>query len=210
MAEITNIIATRKGRRREREVYLDGEHVLTISEETYLKVGLSTGQMLDEAQVREIETIDGLARAREAALRLLNYRMRTRHELKQRLAQKGWSTDVITRVLDSLEQANLIDDAQFARLWIDERLRLKPSGTSLLRRELRRKGIDGEIIEKALQDRTDDSDEATRAYELLQRRWTRYAKLERDVANRRMIGFLSRRGFNSHDIFTAIKRIFNE
>lgn len=209
MPEITHISVERKGRRRERAIFLDGERAFAVAEESFLRLGLSVGQMLDEALIHEIETTDGVARARESALQLLNYRMRTRHEMEQRLTQKGWSSRVITPVLESLERAGLIDDALFARLWVDDRMRLRPSGIALLRRELRRKGVADDIIDTVLQDHDHESDEMTRAHDLLQRRRSRYEGLEPQVAKRRMVGFLARRGFSSHTIFTAVHQVLD-
>ena len=94
---ITDIRTERVKRRRVRTIYLDSECGLTITEETYLRFGLSVGQALDAAQLHDIGLTDGIARAREQALRLLNYRMRTRKELEQRLRQKEWSDEILRK-----------------------------------------------------------------------------------------------------------------
>lgn len=209
MSEITQIAVEKKGRRRERAIYLDGERALTVTESTYLQLGLSVGQTIEDAQIREIETTDGVSRGREDALQLLNHRPRTRHELEQRLTRKGWTEGVIVRVLDHLERAGLIDDARFARLWVDERMRTRPSGMALLRRELRRKGVHEDIIEPILKAYDQESDEVARACDLLQRRQSRYTGLDAPVARRRMLGFLARRGFGAHVIYTAVRHILD-
>ena len=209
MPEITAINSERRGRKKQRVVCLDGEPGLTITEETYLRFGLSVGQVLDEAEQREIEMMDGVTRAREAALRLLNARMRSRKELTQRLAQKEYSDEVIDRVLDVLAQAGFVDDERFARAWVNDRLRLRPAGLALLRRELRRKGIADEIIGRIMKEHEDD-DEVERACSLLSRRKSRYAGLDPQVARRRMMGFLARRGFNGQTMYTVVKRMLDE
>ena len=207
--EITAINLEHKGRKKHRVVCLDGGSGLTITEETYLKFGLSVGQILTEAEQREIETGDGVIRAREAALRLLNTRMRSRKELAQRLSQKGYSDEVVEQVLDVLLRTGVVDDDQFARAWVTDRLRLRPAGMGLLRSELRRKGISDEIITRILDEHKDD-DETERAWMLLSKRKTRYTGIDPQVARRRMMGFLARRGFDGQTMHTVVRRMLEE
>ena len=209
MQEITAINLERKGRKKHHVVCLDGDPSLTITEETYLKFGLSVGQILTETEQHEIENGDGVIRAREATLRLLNTRMRSRKELAQRLSQKDYSDEVIKQVLDVLSRAGVVDDDQFARAWVNDRLRLRPAGMVLLRRELRSKGISDEIITRILNEHEGD-DETERAWMLLAKRKARYAGIDPQVARRRMMGFLARRGFDGQTMYTVVKRMFEE
>lgn len=210
MPIITDISAKGSGRRREREVAIDDGRTLTITEETYVRFGLADGQALDPDRLREMEVADGVARAMMEAHRLIDHRMRTRRELAVRLRSRGRPEEVIAEVLDRLENVGLIDDGRFARQWIDERLRSRPVGLSLLRRELRQKGIDAEIIETALEEREDGEEETDRAFEALRRQSHRYARLDRDAAHRRMVAFLGRRGFGPHVIYHVVHRVLDE
>jgi regulatory protein len=210
MPVITDIRTERVKRRRERAVYLDGALSLTVTEETFLRFGLSVGQSLDPERVRDIETADGTARAREQALRFLEHRPRSRREVEQRLGRDGWPASIVVRVVDRLETAGLIDDERFARLWVEERMRLRPSGPRLLRTALFRKGIAPFIVDTVLQEYGRPEDETARAHALLERRRSRYAPLERHVAYRRMADFLARRGFDSDVIHSVVHRMLEE
>ena len=210
MPTITNISARGGGRRRERQVTIDGERMLTITEETFFRFGLVDGLAMDSERLREIELADGVARAMAEAHRLIDYRMRTRHELAVSLKSRGRPDDVIVEVLDRLEKVGLIDDGRFARQWIDERLRRRPVGLTLLRRELRQKGIDPEITEAALEESASGEEESDRAYEALRRQTHRYARLDRDAAHRRMVSFLGRRGFGQGVIYQTVQRVLDE
>ena len=210
MPIITDIRTERVKRRRERAIYIDNEWVLNITEETYLRLGLSAGQSIDPAQLREMELTDGVAKAREQALRLVNYRMRTRKELEQRLRQNGWSHEVISQAIQRLEESGIIDDMRFTRQWVDERLRSKPVGLNRLRQELRRKGIDPDTAETVLKEYDDRDEEVNRAYDLLRRRYHQYAALEPMAAQRRMAGFLARRGFDHDIIYHIVHRIIED
>lgn len=210
MPTITDITPRGSGGRREREVTIDGERTLTITEETYIRFGLFDGQAMDPVQLQELELADGVSRAMMEAHRLIDHRMRTRRELAVKLRSRGRQDEVIDQVLDRLENAGLIDDGRFARLWIDERLRRRPAGLSLLRRELRQKGIDAEVVEAALEECASREGESGRAYEALRRQSHRYARLDRDAAHRRMVAFLGRRGFGQDVIYQAVHRVLDE
>ena len=210
MPTITDIKAQGSGRRRERKVTIDDERTLTITEETFLRFGLVDGQAMDAERLREMELADGVARAMTEAHRLVDHRMRTRRELAVRLRSRGRPEDVVEEVLDRLENVGLIDDGRFARQWIEERLRSRPVGLSLLRRELRQKGIDAEVIEAALEESASGEGEAGRAYEALRRQTYRYARLDRDAAHRRMVAFLGRRGFGRDVIYHVVHRVLDE
>ena len=210
MPTITEITPRGSGGRRERKVTIDGERTLTITEETFLRFGLFDGQAMDPDRLQEMELADGVSRAMTEAHRLIDYRMRTRRELAVKLKAKGRPNEVIDQVLDRLEHARLIDDGRFARLWIEERLRRKPAGLSLLRRELRQKGIDAEIVDTALEESASRDEETERAYEALRRQSYRYARLDRDAAHRRMVAFLGRRGFGQAVIYQVVHRVLDE
>lgn len=210
MPTITDITPRGSGGRRERKVTIDGERTLTITEETFIRFGLFDGQAMDPERLQEVELADGVSRAMTEAHRLIDHRMRTRRELAVRLRSKGRPDEVIDQVLDRLEHAGLIDDGRFARLWIDERLRRRPAGLSLLRRELRQKGIDAEVVDAALEDSASREGESERAYEALRRQSHRYARLDRDAAHRRMVAFLGRRGFGQAVIYQVVHRVLDE
>ncbi len=210
MPTITDITPRGSGGRRERTVTIDGERTLTITEETFIRFGLFDGQAMDPERLQEVELADGVSRAMAEAHRLIDHRMRTRRELAVRLRSKGRPDEVIDQVLDRLEHAGLIDDGRFARLWIDERIRRRPAGLSLLRRELRQKGIDAEVVEAALEESASREGESERAYEALRRQSHRYARLDRDAAHRRMVAFLGRRGFGQAVIYQVVHRVLDE
>ncbi len=91
----------------------------------------------------------------------------------------------------------MIDDELFARRFVEERLRLRPSGRIVLARDLKRRGVPASVIDVVLDDVLEDVDTAAVARELMMRRANRYRGLGRDKALGRMYGFLGRRGFDS-------------
>lgn len=147
------------------------------------------------------------AKVRERALRLLDQRSRSRHELRERLldprrvkeGEDGPDPDLVDDVLDSLTRSGLIDDEAFAREWVRQRFERRGKSSSVLRRELQNKGVSAADRESALQ-QIDESDERELARELARKK-ARSVKAvpadraERDKELRRIVGVLARRGF---------------
>jgi regulatory protein len=108
--------------------------------------------------------------ARDTCLRLLSRRARSAGELRERLRTGGFSTDVAEGVLSNLEDAGLIDDEEFARSWVAGR---KAAGGASRRRiawELRRKGVDRDLIERVLREEMDDRTELGQAAQLARKK----------------------------------------
>lgn len=130
-------------------------------------------------------------------LRLLTARARTRSELIGRLADKGYPDDVSARVLDRLEQVGLVDDADFAQQWVRSRHVNAGKGKRALAAELRKKGIDDEVISIALAG-IDADTERGRAEQLVRDKLRREKLDDEDdtKVKRRLAGMLARRGYS--------------
>jgi len=135
--------------------------------------------------------------AKDYALRLLSIRPRSVREIIDRLARKGYDLQAVDSVVADLAELGLLDDAKFAKLWIESRTALRPMGASRLRAELARKGVARGLIDQALADSSKDRDEEVAAMELASRKLRSLRSLDPAVARRRLAGFLSRRGFSA-------------
>ncbi|MCP2316740.1 regulatory protein [Nocardia amikacinitolerans] len=152
-------------------------------------------------------TPDGgtVEQAKEACLRLLAVRARSRAELAQRLAAKGYTAEVAERALDRLAEVGLIDDAAFAEQWVHSRHTFSGKGKQALAQELRRKGVAPADAAPALEAISSD-DEQARAIELVRRKLRTLPRdLDRDKAIRRLVGMLARRGYSQSTAFTVVK-----
>ena len=148
---------------------------------------------------------DPVAVAREIALRLLDVRDRTRHELERALAKRRVPEEAAREVLDRLTEVGLIDDRRFADATFDGQQRRQRS-TRALRQELRTKGVDAEVIEQAASEVDDETDLAV-ARELVAKRARSLERFPHQVRYRRMAGQLARRGFSSSVIATALREL---
>lgn len=86
----------------------------------------------------------------EAAARFLEVRPRSEAEVRRRLRDAGYRADLVAGALERLVELGYLDDAAFARAWVESRDRAHPRGARALRDELRRKGVATDDIEAAL------------------------------------------------------------
>ncbi len=146
---------------------------------------------------------DRVAVAREIALRRLTTRARTRAELAEDLARRNVPEEAATAVLDRFEEVGLVNDADFARMWVTGR---PGSSSRRLRDELRRKGVPTEEIEAAVGQVSHDDDlEAARALAVKKLRSLR--RVEPVVRDRRLAGVLARRGFSSGIVSQVLREV---
>jgi len=128
----------------------------------------------------------------DAAYRYLSYRPRSEGEMKQRLLKRGFDTEVIERTIEKLKEQDVIDDYAFARFWKDAQLSHKPKSKRLIIRELVEKKIREDIIKQV----TEAIDDESNAYTLGHDRARTLAHLDETSFRKRLVNFLSYRGFS--------------
>lgn len=137
-------------------------------------------------------------------LRFLSYRPRSEKEIKDFLAKKKVNPLIISKILKKLREQNLVNNREFARWWVEQRLEFRPQALWLTKRELRQKGIDEGTIEKILRNYDIKKLGEEGARKLVEKRITRYRGLSREETYQKLSQFLARRGFDWETIKKAI------
>lgn len=148
-----------------------------------------------------------LTRARNNAFSLLRIRPRSAHEIRERLRLKGYGGEIAESVMASLDKAGYIDDAKFAKFWIDSRMHLNPVGDTVLRQDLKIRGVSDAVIESALSAKNESYDEYELALSMARTRFERLKKLDRAKAMKRLYDFLMRRGFKYDTVQRVIDKL---
>ena len=142
--------------------------------------------------------------ARKILLDQLTGRARTRSELADKLSGRNVPHDIATRLLDRFEEVGLVDDAAFAREWVEQRQAGRGLARRALAQELRRKGIEDDVATEALEE-VDEHAELESARRLVRAKLRSVRTLERDKAVRRLVGMLARKGHSSSVAFRVVK-----
>jgi regulatory protein len=189
-------------------VDLDGSFAFALPATLVGDERIEVGDLLDVDRVTALLAADQASRATEAALVFLSYRPRSEKEVRDRLRRGGYEPDAIEHAIGRLHEWRYLDDADFARRWVENRTAHRPRGKRLLQQELRHKGIDGEIARDAIDDA--DLDETGAAEALARRRLPSYAGDELAAIRRRLGAYLARRGYGYDVIRIALDRALGE
>jgi len=165
-------------------------------------VRLRVGQVLSDDDVARLQGRDKVEQAYERALNFLSYRPRSEAEVRRNLRKKDVEAEVVEVVVERLTRAGLVDDGEFARYWVENRVQFKPRGARALHYELREKGIADSIIADALV----DLDEEVAARQVAQAGARRMAHLEPRDFRRKLSAYMARRGFS----YAAIAPLVDE
>lgn len=145
-------------------------------------------------------------------LRQLTNSPKSRLQLARKLAERNIPGDVAEAVLDRFEEVRLIDDADFAEMWVRSRSQSRKLAKGALRRELAEKGIDEDIAAGALE-QLSDADEESAARQLVQRKLRGVAGFEdragRDKATRRLASMLARKGYQPSQAFRIVGEVLD-
>lgn len=190
-----------------RSIFVDNEFLCGVDEEIVAILGLKVGQEIDKRRIKEILHKEVVKKAKDYAFKLLSYRPRSIRELQDRLKKKDYSSKVTSKVVKNLKRLKFLNDKEFARMWVESRIKTRPMGRYRLYQELIQKGIDRELTEEALSNYKEEK-EIELARELVQKKLkSSYRSLDNLTAQRRLYGFLQRRGFSYDTIQEVVKEL---
>ena len=196
MPRLTQIKETKKGRL---ALFLDGEFVFSLDEETFARANLHEGDELESWQVEDLRKQSDTRRALDKAMDYLSLRDHASGELYQKLCRKFDAPSAAYAVARAGE-LGLLDDAGFARRRAAELLRKRKSRREILT-DLAAKGIDRDTAAEAVEalyecDEEGEDPELATARALVQRHYA--AKLAAGKRDQ-VAAALARRAF-SHAI----------
>jgi regulatory protein len=152
-----------------------------------------------------LSSVDNLEeRARNIVLKLLERGPKSSSQLREALIKAEIPTEIAEQLLIRFREVDLVDDDQVARNLAESNRRVRGLGKAMVRRKLSDKGIEPEIIERVVAELTPE-DELELAINIATKRYLQLRSLEPEVRQRRLLGFLQRRGFAPGVAFEAIR-----
>ncbi|MFL6143331.1 MAG: regulatory protein RecX [Labedaea sp.] len=155
-------------------------------------------------RVSERKPDDPVQRAKDICLRLLQFRPRTRAELRQALLRKGIDEPVAEEVLGRLNEVGLVDDKAFAEVWVRSRHTYEGLGRRAIAAELRRKGVDEVVATEAVA-AVDRGTEEARARQLVRKKLRTLTGADGATMIRRLAGMLARKGYPEGMAFRVVR-----
>ena len=186
---ITRLVYQKRNKNRV-SIFLDDAYAFSLPD--VLASSLQLGQHLDDDEIARLRAQDDRQRAMDKALRLLARRPRSRHEIDDALKQADYSPDIREQVITRLVEMDYLDDRAFARWWVDNRTEFSPRSIRALQQELYQKGISQAVMAEVLA----QLDDETLAVAAGRQRAYRWQHLPRADFDKKVLGYLQRRGFS--------------
>lgn len=146
---------------------------------------------------------DPLGAALSDAYRHLAMRDRTEAEIRSCLARRSHDPRVAEEAVEELRLQGYLDDARFARRFVEDRRKLDGWGTERIRGRLADLGVGAHLIDAAAASAPEE--ELAAAVDLLRRRLPRAPS--GDGERQRALGLLVRRGFELELAYDAIRSL---
>ena len=183
-------------------IYSDGEYVCSLGAESIVIYGIKQGTQIKEEKLKNAIEADNMQYAFDSAVSLLSFRMRTKKEIRDKLAEKKIDANAVEKAIDKLAGYGYIDDEKYAVLFIESAVSEAKYGRKVIEYKLRQKGISDDNIEKAMQLYPDDAEKqaASVYYKTLMRK---YSNEEPKKKRSKIYSNLARRGF-SYDVINSL------
>ncbi|MEP6572952.1 MAG: regulatory protein RecX [Gemmatimonadota bacterium] len=188
-------------------VVVNGKIFCTVPAATVATHGLAIGQPADGEFRDRTDRAADIEAAWRTLLRSLERRSFARHDLGRRLIRKGHPPEAVEAALTRADDAGLLDDAAFARQFVQSRAE-RGRGPARLTRDLQAMGIPRGLIDDAVRARwPEPADTTVSAEQVATRRAAQLKNLPPDVRRRRLLAYLGRRGFSGSAVSDIVRRL---
>ena len=194
--KITDIRPRRKGLS---AVYIDGEYALSLDTQTLLEHRIDIGREFDDEELHDLIESSNERRAKEKALWLISYRSHSKKELRDKIS-RTCDRQSAEKAVERMEELGLVNDRDYAERCAQTLIFTKHMSKRGAAMELRRKGIESEIINEVFDDIEVDEREQIQA--VIERK---YPKIDDEKIRRRAVAALQRLGYGWEDIKAVIE-----
>lgn len=151
-----------------------------------------------------MSTYDEFSRAKYAAFFYLGRNALTEHQLREKLQRKEYSPEIIDKTLEYMLELGYINDRDYAERYTKDAVNFKKHGMMRIKLDLRRKGIDPDLIDEVLEELEIDTTDALN--HLIEKK-SAGLDLKDRKHKARLVNFLLRRGYKYDEINTALREM---
>lgn len=188
------------GKSEKYKLFLNDEYVCDLSLETIYKNALREGVEVGNQQLEEMKFESDKFFALTAGTNLISKSVKTKKQLMESLAKKGFNKEVQAYVADKLEGYGYINDLQFAINFVESAK--KTNGKLVIKQKLFQKGVSAENIEKALEGLQQEDEACKLAFKFMKN------KEKSQEAKQKLYRYLLSKGFDYSEISSAVSKIF--
>lgn len=185
-----------------------------INTEILSRIGVTQGDEFSQDELSELVSEFFIRYFEERALKLISIRSRSQKEIRDYLSkirykqrqkmleniEPEWEK-IENAVIDKLADINLLNDEEFARLFVESRIAMRPRSVYMMKMELMKKGVDSDVATRVLDEVVEDESELVKA--VLTKK---YGSDDLYKDDEKKIKYLQGKGFNWH----TISQVFQE
>ena len=160
-----------------------------------------------EERWQEIINTNNEKLAMQTTLELITRREHSRGEINSKLRLRGYSQEIIDKVIETCLQLQLLDDKKFTEIYVKE-LRNKGLGINRIKIQLLKKQINNDIIKTILNDKTVSDEQFQQAEKVLKRK-LQTLKREKDPRKRKhkALRFMYYRGYPTEIVSHLLEKL---
>ena len=145
-----------------------------------------------------------IEKAKKTVAKLISYKMYTCNEVYKRLIKKGFGEEIAEAAIDEFVKVGILNDEEYARLYIHDGMLLSFKGSYRIRQELLAKGIAMSVIDKAMALSEVDTEKQLEEYVSIRfadKKFSDWNEIEKAKAH------LARRGYSISEINSCFKKL---
>lgn len=182
--------------------------LIGVSSQTLLNFSIQKGTIITDLLFQKISRAEEYQVVKDRCYKLLAGRDHGAEELRRKLINKGFSTDLSAQVVDEFHLKELLNDRAYAEKFAHDKFYLKRWGPRKIKSALYKKGVPKRIVTEVIRDFSDEINEKDACLELALKRRNHFLR-EPDERKRRqkIFRYLAGKGYSSGEIQRAISTI---
>jgi regulatory protein len=180
-------------------IFVDEKYSFSLSANALLDSKIIRGQEISQQELSDFQKKSEDDKVYDQTLRFVALRPRTKAEVIAYLKKKNSPAPLVEQITNKLQTLNLINDAQFAQSFVNDRRLLRPTSRRKMIVDLRKKHVAKDVAEVIVGTSQEDERAALAAIVARKRRQSIYRD---DV---KLMQYLSRQGFSYNDIKAVVK-----
>lgn len=208
MPKVTSVEPQKKNPRR-LNIYLDGKFAFGADEDLVVSRRLVVGKIIAPEDLEKILFEAEVGKLMEKMYRLWSIRQRSEKEVRDyfRIRKKDISKVAIDALVENLKKKGMVNDLEFAKVWVEARRKSRQKGIRAIKAELFQKGIEKEIIEEVVSGQVTGYSEEELAKQALEKKMRVWKNLDPQKFKQKAYEFLMRRGFEYEVVKGAVEKL---
>ena len=132
-------------------VKLDDKSVFRVPEDAFVLNPFHVGETVTLDEIEDYDVKMRLQEAKDAAFKLLSFRMRSIAEMRKRLKEKSFSQIEIDHVIDKLTKLNYLNDVEFGKAFVKEKIKNKKIGPKAIKSELFPHQLSSDFVDELIE-----------------------------------------------------------